>query len=284
MLFIIVDDKDKGYTLASLSPDKKRKIVLDAVFRKHLEQAWQSRSSEKLTGWKLAFVSTGTALPIDGSLDHLVNLQGFPDYNFKNMVTEELIQAAEQQLKKQQDEKMSEAAKRQQEVDDEEAQLQRISTEEVAKFSEAKSLGISLLPDILPQLNTSVECFAAPLARYLKKNFFIYGSAPCKWISDALPLDKRAPHLPSLFFDDIDIAVESEKMIVADSSEFHRGSSVKINKIKVPVKPGSSTDRFQVNITEFQNLKIESLARDADLNCVDAVLKVSYFIHSHCKL
>jgi hypothetical protein len=87
-----------------------------------------------------------------------------------------------------------------------------------------------------------------------------------------------------LFFDDIDIAVESEKMIVADSIEFHRGSSVKIEKIKVPLKPGSCTDRFQVNITEFQNLKIESLARDADLNCVDAVLQVAYCIHSLCNM
>jgi hypothetical protein len=197
--------KDEPGKLKKLSEPEKRIFIVQTLTKCYIDLAWKSRVGVDDGMFTQAFYRTGAILPIDGSKNHEVTIQGFDKYCFSEQVTEAKIKAAEEQLKEEiarktviRDEQSAKVRSKKQE------RLEKFSSH-VELFKDAGAAGALLLPQISSAASSFAQEICKKIASHLKCEFFGYGSFFSRALQSAIPADRLIEGVPELMWDDVDI-------------------------------------------------------------------------------
>ena|GEM_PF-4185552 len=179
----------------------------------HIVAATHKRVQEA-DGVFRAFIATGTWLPIDGTQDADVKLQGVPDYNYSNQVTPAAMQLFLTQHAEERKKVDLENASR-------EAALARVRAaaeqQQVVYYSELSAkvpadLITTLLDGTAHRFIETIRPTLTVIASHLKRDFIVYGSYPAAVLVEELQkLNMEHQHklfplcVKKIEFSDIDV-------------------------------------------------------------------------------
>ena len=240
----------------ALTVSEKRVLITKLIAEKH-EELLQTGAFER------AFIATGCWMPLDGSRDAEVDLQGVSDYKYAEVCTPSNINKRAAELEAERD---KEKAKRAQELKAQEAKLLIEENLCVERDKQWQPTHDVLLPMFTPLLDEATKATFAAVAAHLRKSFVCYGSYPAYVFATCLAFaqSKTPPSadmkpIKVLPFDDIDIAHGTAALTL------ERGN----NYQKFDLKLGGI-----VNLVFFEKLNPHLLLRSADINAVAMVAHV----------
>ena len=193
-------------SLTKVSEPEKRIFLVNSIVKEFIQMAWESREEVDDGPFTVAFLRTGAILPIDGSKDNQVKIQGIERYDFASL-TSEKIEAAMQRLAEADATKLKlQEAKCHEDLQKKAACTQKFSGQ-AALFQEAGDAGAKLLPDISAAACKNASSVCEKAASHLKESFYGYGSFFAFALQCAIPKDRLAAAVPQVSWDDVDIGI-----------------------------------------------------------------------------
>lgn len=205
-----------------------------------------------------AFIRTGTWLPLDGSMDHLVKIQGLPEYDYRLVITPERVRAHIESLRIEADKQTAVDAAARTQLAVVEAARAQVLAEANRQCLASAAKGVQLLPHCMATFVAKVARLCDKLALHLKKDFIIAGSFITTCLAQSLNTDCDR-HVPELIFNDVDVYHG-----VFDERPFDHFAYEKLDM-------GFSKE---INLIQCTGLNLDRLVGAADINVVAGGLHV----------